>query len=147
MNVDSKKQLAIRHKFKEVLEEQSLYGHPYRTDNLWVIYGGFEPIARIEANDAVSEEEIEQLKTELDNKDLWLIRTAFSGVTFFLYTDEQLKQYENSAIKKQWAEKYFDLLERYNQFGYFKRESFNIYLDSKEKFDKNYASNWYYYYK
>ena len=88
-----------------------------------------------------------QLKTELNCKDLWEISRCFSGTTFFLFTDEQLKQYENSETRKVWADKYFDLLEPYNEFGYFKRDNFNIYLDSKENFDNNYESNWYYYYK
>ena len=48
-------------------------------------------------------------------------------------------------MKKEWADKYFDLLDQYNEFAYFKREHFSVYLDSKENFDKNYESNYYYY--
>lgn len=33
----------------------------------------------------------------------------------------------------------------YNEFRYFKREEFNINLDSKENFDHNYEGNWFYY--
>ena len=118
-----------------------------KTDNVWVCYSAFEPIARHEAIDNIPESKVIQLKKELDNKYLWEISKAFGGTTFFLHTDEQVKLYENSETRKVWANKYFDILEQYNEFGYFKREMFNIYLDSKENFDRNYESNWYYYYK
>ena len=70
-----------------------------------------------------------------------------SRATFFLHTDELLKLYENSSIKKEWADKYFEVLNVYNEFGYFKRDTFEIFLDSKENFDKNYEGRWFYYYK
>ncbi|TND03425.1 MAG: hypothetical protein FD123_3942 [Bacteroidetes bacterium] len=159
-NFDSKKQKLIADKFKQTIKEQGLIKKngllnfltktekaKYQTDNIWVYYSAFEPIARDEANESVPQEKVIQLKTDLNCKDLWEISRCFSGTTFFLYTDEQVKQYENSETRKIWADKYFDLLELYNEFGYFKRDKFNIYLDSKENFDNNYESNWYYYYK
>ena len=33
-----------------------------------------------------------------------------------------------------------------NDNNYFKKNSYSIYLDNKENFDKNYQSNWFYYY-
>lgn len=160
VNFDSKKQKLIADKFKQTIIEQDLIkkkGHfkffskseisKYQTDNIWVYYCAFEPLAKEEANESILQDKVMQLKTELNCKDLWEISRCFSGTTFFLFTDEQLKQYENSETRKVWADKYFDLLEPYNEFGYFKRDNFNIYLDSKENFDNNYESNWYYYYK
>lgn len=160
VNFDSKKQKLIANKFKQTIIEQGLikkkgllnfWTNPekekYQTKNIWVYYSAFEGIARTEANESIPQDEIIRLKTELNCKDLWEISRCFSGTTFLLYTDEQVKQYENSETRKIWSNKYFDLLEPYNEFGYFKRDKFNIYLDSKENFDNNYKSNWYYYYK
>jgi hypothetical protein len=159
-NFDSKKQKIIADKFKQTLKEQKIVkgkglfdfltkpqNEKYKTGNVWVFYSAFEPIARIEANESVPQDKVVQIKKELDNEELWEISRAFSGTTFFLYSDEQVKRYENSETRKVWADKYFDILEPYNEFGYFKREKFNVYLDSKENFDNNYESNWYYYYK
>jgi hypothetical protein len=159
-NFDSKKQKLIAGKFKETVKEQNTFKQnglfdffiksqkeKYKTDNVWVYYSAFEPIARIEANENVPKNQIVQLKKELNNNDLWEISRAFSGTTFFLYTDKQVKYYENSEARKLWADKYFELLEPYNEFGYFKRDTFNVYIDSKENFDNNYDSSWYYYYK
>ncbi|PRD54691.1 hypothetical protein [Sphingobacterium gobiense] len=160
VNLDSEKQKIIADKFSQTLKEQKIIRRKglfdvftkskkekFRPDNVCVYYSAFEPIARIEANENVPKEKIAQLKKGLNSKDLWEISRCFSGTTFFLYTDHQMKQFENSDVRKLWADKYFDLLEPYNEFGYLKREKFNINLDSKENFDNNYESNWYYYYK
>lgn len=159
-NFGTDKQKAIGKKFKETLKEQGLiqesgllglFKKPplskYKTENILVIYGDFESIARIETNESVPEEKVKALKKELDNPDIWEISRAFSGTTIFLYTDEQVKKFENSEEHKNWTDKYFKLLSEYDEFGYFKREFFSVYLDSKENFDNNYESNWYYYYK
>ena len=146
LNYDGLKQKDIALKFAQTMEAQGLQDQ-YPSDNVWIIYGGFEPIARDEANSIIPQEGIDALKEKLQCKDLWTISRMFSGVTFFLYTDTQVKEYQSSHLRKQWADQYFDLLAPYNQFGYFKRETFDIRLDSKENFDNNYASNWYYYYK
>jgi len=58
-----------------------------------------------------------------------------------------LEVYNKSDIKEAWAKNYFQLLKQYDEFGYFKEDDFFIYLNSKENFDTNYESNWYYYYK
>lgn len=157
---DSAKQKAIGKKFQETLNEQGLIrkngffrfskklaSSEYKTENIWVIYGDFESIARIEANESIPEEKVKKLKKGLNNPHIWEISRAFSYTTFFLYSDEQLKKYENSEEHKKWTDEYYDLLKKYDPFGYFKREFFSISLDSKENFDKNYESNWYYYYK
>lgn len=160
VNFDSKKQKLIAYKFKQTITEQGLAKkkglfslltkseiEKYRTENIWVYYSAFESIAKIEANERIPQDKVIQLKSELNCKNLWEISRCFSSTTFFVYTEEQVKHYEISETRKIWADKYFDLLEPFNEFSYFKRDTFNIDLDSKENFDKNYESNWYYYYK
>jgi len=142
-NFDKEMQKTIADRFREALREKK----KYKVDNIWVCYSAFEPLAKIEANEKVSQDKIMQLKKELNEKDLWEISKCFSQITFFLYTDLQVKQFEHNDVRKLWADKYFDLLEAYNEFGYFKREEFNINLDSKENFDHNYDGNWFYYYR
>lgn len=153
---DAKKQSRIAAEFKKLVDDNT---ESERLDffknqnsksvweNLWVIYSSFEPIAKIEANEQIAESQIEQLKSKIGNSELWEVSRAFSGVTFFLHTDEQLKKYENSPEQKHWKELYLEILKEYDEFGYFNNKNFNIYLDSKENFDDNYESNWFYYYK
>ena len=152
INFDTDKQTAIATKFKEILRMKNgltgfIRSSRYVTDNILIVFSAFQPVARIEANEKIPQEKVKELQKELDNPDLWLISKAFGGVTFFLYLDDQVRKYEGSKTKKHWTDKYFDLLERYDEFKYFNRKDFSINLDSKENFDKNYESNWYYYYK
>ncbi|MBN2364481.1 hypothetical protein JXL83_10170 [candidate division WOR-3 bacterium] len=153
-NYDSIKQKRIADKFRQTLENTGLIvdlNNPetvkYSTDNVLVYTSAFRPIAMAEANENIPQEKIEELKRRIDNKDLWEISRSFSRVTFFLFTDEHVKKYTNTESVKKWKDKYYELLTRYDEFGYFKRENFSIDLDSKENFDKNFQSNWYYYYK
>jgi hypothetical protein len=143
---NSEKQYAIAKQFKQTTHGAKL-ARDYFIADIWVTYSVFETVAKWEANTNVSNENIDELKKTINNSDIWEISRRYEGVTFFLFTDEQLEKYKDSKFKKEWADKYFAILETCDEFGYFKREDFSIYLDSKENFDKNYKSNWYWYYK
>jgi hypothetical protein len=119
----------------------------YNTKNAFVYFTAFAPIALIEANQKISNEDFSLLEHQVNNNDVWKIMPMFSGVTFFVYTNVQLREYEDSPEKEKWADAYFKILEPHDEFGYYKRELFGISLDSKENFDTNYNSNWYYYFK
>jgi len=144
-NSNSETEAAIIEKFKQTLRGKALK-NICLTEKIFTFYAAFEPIAQDEANMNISKEKIEELKKSINNKDLWEISRFSSRTTFFVFTDKQLKKYEKSKARKEWANQYFDLLEPYNEFGYFKRDKFTIELDSKENFDNNYKSSWYYYY-
>ncbi len=145
-SMDSRKQQAIAQEFTKMADMAKL---PYRTKDLWVIYGAFEPIAKAEAMSKVPEEKIKQLQGSLQDANLWLIMATSLGPRpgFFLYTDEQVKAYKGSETVERWTDLFYVLLKNYDEFGYIRREDFAIYLDSKENFDTNYQSNWYYYFK
>ncbi|WP_298895695.1 hypothetical protein [uncultured Psychroserpens sp.] len=156
-NFDKRKQNEIAEKFAEITSDYELKNKPnwikiilkltYKSNNLYVYFTDFESIAKIEANEKITEKEIKKLQAEIKNKELWTISRAFSGVTYFLYTDEQLKKYQDSETQKDWKNQYYELLKQYDEFEYFKNDYFYFDLDSKENFDNNYESNWYYYYK
>ncbi|GAA3579531.1 hypothetical protein [Snuella lapsa] len=157
-NFHKTKQKEIAEKFKELtsiykqhkklsLIKKIILGLRYKTNNLYVYFSDFETIAKDEANNNIPEKEIKNLKSKINNPELWRIERRFNTVTYFLYTDEQLKKYQDSEIHKQWSNQYFDLLKEYDEFGYFKKDFYYVFLDSKENFDTNYKSNWYYYYK
>ncbi len=159
-NFDRKKQKMIADRFhisvtkQKISKENKFINYftkqkqtKYKLENILIVYSAFEPIAKIEANQNVSQHNLLQLKSQLQNKDIWEISPGFSGCTFFVYSDEQVKKYEKSDQRQCWTDHYFNLLAPHDQFGYYKREHFSLYLDSKENFDKNFQSNWYYYYK
>lgn len=159
---DEVKQAAITRQFEKALFDQSLkkkgsiwnffkQESTYRTNNLFVIFSAFDSVAKADANESIPESRIRELKQELkkDQKleDLWEISRFFSGVTFFFYNDKQVEENSRNGIKELLAEKYYDILKPYDEFDYFNKNTLFVYLDSKENFDNNYQSNWYYYYK
>jgi hypothetical protein len=155
---DKEKQQAIAEQFSKTIKahkalvpvgpSQGSDGESgYQSEGLWVIFSAFDRIAKMEANESIPQAQIEALQKELGNDDIWCISRLFSAATFFVYTDKQLETYTNSNARELWAKKYFRLLKQYDEFNYFNENDFFIYLDSKENFDTNYESNWYYYYK
>ena len=138
-------QKRVRERFETILAEQD--DHRFNVEGLFVIFAAFEPVARMEANESVTKEELDRLKLKLNNKELWEISRLFESVTFFFYTDAQVRKYEAAGLRDLYAEEYARLLQAYDEFGYFQKRGVSAYFDSKENFDTNYQSNWYYYYK
>ncbi|WPO77073.1 hypothetical protein [Flavobacterium sp. KACC 22761] len=158
---DKTKQKAIGEKFAEIINQQGLSKSNnliskilnsnnngiYLTDNVFVVYGAFEPIAKIEATYKIKKEQTDKFINSFHNKDIWTISIGFTIPTFFMFTDEKVKEYDRSEIKKMWADKYYEFVKPFDEFNYFNRNDIQVFIDSKENFDKNYESNWYYYYK
>lgn len=158
---DKSKQQAIGQKFTEIIKHQGLsrsnstisniFGLNkngiYLTDNVFVIYGAFEPVAKLEATYKITQKQTEEFIKSFDNKDIWTISIGFTIPTFFMFTDEKVKEYDKPEIKSMWADKYYDFVKPFDEFNYFTRDSIQVFIDSKENFDNNYQSNWYYYYK
>lgn len=153
-NFDKVKQELISNKFKE-LQNNLVYSQPFlkrifnsnkfETKNLLVIFSAFEPIAREEANKNIPENKIEDLQSEIALVDLWKIYRQFELTTFFFYTDTQLKKYSSDGTTNFLKSKYYDLLKQYDEFDYIKPDTYFIKFDTKENFDNNYQSSWFYY--
>lgn len=141
-NFHSDKQSTIATNFARLVA-----GPRYDVRNLLVIFSAFRPIAKDEANVAIPEAEIGKFKTEMNNPAIWKISRFGSRVTFFFLTQEQADAASTDGYVDQLADKYFDLLQRFDEFGYFERQTFSVSVDSKENFDKNYDANWYHYYQ
>ena len=118
-----------------------------KVGDIFVSFSAFEPIAREEVNGLIPENKIEKLYKELKLPEIWTISRCFESANLFVYKDEQKEKIKNSTEFKLIEDKYFELLKEYDEFNYWKRKNFGIGIDSKENFDNNYESNWYYYYK
>lgn len=138
-------QQRVRECFETILNKQD--DRRFNVEGLFVVFESFERVARIEANESVTQNELDQLKAKLNNKDLWEISRLFDTVTFFFYTDAQVRHYEAAGLREAYAREYARLVQPHDEFGYLQRRGVLAYFDSKENFDTNYQSNWYYYYK
>jgi hypothetical protein len=70
-NFDKQKQKSIASQFFEMINRQPAHG--YDVDGLFVVFSAFAPIAKEEADSRLSEEQIESLKNQIANPDLWAI--------------------------------------------------------------------------
>lgn len=160
-NYDKEKQKLVAEKFKEIIGGLNLEKSTssllcffkkktyikYLLDDVFVIFSAFEEVAKQEVTSKITKAETEEFINSFNNEDIWTISIAFTIPTFFMFTENQVKEYNNPELKKLWADKYFDLIKPFDEFNYFKRKDVEIFIDSKENFDNNYESNWYYYYK
>lgn len=144
-NFDQVKQDSIVEQFKRLLAEQHVRG--IVTDRLLVIFSAFEAVARIEANEKVTEADLDRLKRVLANPDLWHISRLFDSATFFFYTAAQAEGYDAKGLRKVYAEEYLRVVKPHDEFGYVAQTGILVAFDSKENFDTNYQSNWFYYYR
>lgn len=138
--VDSRKRNTILNKFKQIANIEN------KADSIYLSYQALETLAKEEANNSITQLEILELKEKLHCNDLWDISRCLANVVFFLYEDKQVRQYKERGFIDIWSEMYLGLLNRYDEFGFFTKENFHVKLDSKENFDTNFNSNWYYYY-
>jgi hypothetical protein len=148
---DKSKQKAIGQKFTEIIKHQGLsrsnssisniFGLNkkgiYLVDNVFVIYGAFEPVAKLEATYKITQKHTEEFIKSFDNKDIWTISIGFTIPTFFMFTDEKVKEYDKPEIKSMWADKYYDFVKPFDEFDYFTRDNIQVFIDSKENFDNN----------
>ena len=157
-NYDTEKQNLIAKQFRQVLQRKLIpsrsffdrlfkksYASQFDTDRLLVIFTAFDPIAREEVNHKIPQGEIDNLKQELTSKNVWEIYREFATTTYFFYTDKQIEDYKTDGTTHIMTQQYFDILKKYDEFDYIKPDTCFLTFDSKENFDKNFESNWFWY--
>ncbi|PJZ43783.1 hypothetical protein [Leptospira brenneri] len=135
----------ISEKFIEIINRDNY--NNFEINSLFTVFSDFESIAIAEANTKITEREIETLLSEINDKELWKIERCFATTVLFYYT---LKQKEKSLLElknKLYTLKYFDLIKKYDEFGFLNKDTFSILFDCKENFDKNFNGNWFNYWR
>jgi hypothetical protein len=140
---DAARQREVREQFVSIASD--VIRRRLDLTTLFVIFTSFESVARLEANGRVTDRDLERLKKRMNDEDLWKIRPRFAGVTFFFYTDAQLRVHEADGFRERVAKAYAELVAPYDEFGYLAKRGVLVELDSKERFDSVYQSNWFYY--
>ena len=108
-------------------------------------FSAFEYVAKQEAGGNISDRAIQKLKSKLNDRNIWEISNSSGYLTIFYYSESQALK--NTDIIERVRNEFFEIISPYNEFNYFTKDNLFIFLDSKENFDNNYDSNWYYYYK
>jgi len=152
------KQQAVAILFTESLRGADLpamFGFPrserhagVRADEIFVYIADFERVAKWEVHDLVAGCELEDFTASLAIGDqFWCIQRFAGPPIVFVHTDEQAGTVRASALPVTWADTYFEIAKRHDEFGYLTRSEIAIQVDSKENFEANYSGNWYYYFK
>lgn len=143
MNYDPNQQAAIAAKFRSILRASR--SSDFETTDLLVVYSAFERVARTEANWSVTNEQLAGLNRTLDHLGIWTVRPSWDAVTFFFYSDAQLKASVGAPVRSECSGAYARELSRFDEFGYFRVRPIETRFDSKENFDKVYHGNWFNY--
>lgn len=114
----------------------------FDTGNMFVTYSSFEHVARCEANDKVSEEDLFHLKRSLADLHIWEVKPDFDVVTFFFETDKQLADSEENGTRRTCETLYSSILGRYDEFGYFREKPIEVSFYSHQSFNRIYH-NWF----
>ena len=157
-NYDKAKQNEIAHLLttsvsaRTLREQFDLPRRPFSpgptAEDIFVCFQDFEKVATDEVHDLAVDAELDRFESSLAIGDQFWCTQRFTGPPIvFVHTDEQADALRASAIRDTWADTYYEIAKRYDEFGYLDRSEVAIMVDSKENFDSNYASNWYYYFK
>ncbi len=157
-NFDARRQRAVAEIFAKhhtSAAMRSLFKLPRRlpvdydfAQRIFVAFSDFEPVAIQDVHRSISKKELAAFEASLGIGDeFWCSQSSFGPPIVFVHTEAQAEALNRSELPARWADFYFDIARKYDEFGYLKREEFFIAVDSKENFDANYSSNWYYYFK
>lgn len=122
-------------------------GSPSGSD-VFVCFSDFEAVATSEAHGGVTPDESARFASSLGlGDDLWCLQRLWGPPIVFVHTDRQAAGLRSSAAPARWADDYYDVVRRHDEFGYLTRAGIVIAVDSKETLDRDYGGNWYYYFK
>ncbi|MCB9309757.1 MAG: hypothetical protein H6567_06865 [Lewinellaceae bacterium] len=144
-NYAKEKKQKIKGKFEELIANESTVD--FKTENLFVIFSAFNPIAQAEANGFISDKFLNSLKEKYEQLKIWELSKFGGSTTVFFYTEKELEERRQSQEIIALREEYLEQLKKYDEFNVVNSEEFILRFDSKENFDNKYESSWYYYYK
>lgn len=156
---DIRKQKAVARLFTESVREEDLRAVLRRptgeqidavpAEQIFVYFADFEDVAKQEVHHlATTSPGLDEFTASLSIGDqFWCTQRNGGPPIVFVHTDEQARDLKASDLPLTWADTYFEIAKRHDEFGYLTRAGITIQVDSKENFDTNYSSNWYYYFK
>ena len=133
----------------------SMFGLPRRRvdqpdlpQQILVTFSDFERVALEDARASLTTREEDDFEAGLELGDeLWCVKRSGWWPVVFVHTDAQARAVEAADLLARWADAYFALVTEHDEFAYLTREQVSVAVDSKERFDNDFAGNWYHYIK
>jgi putative heme iron utilization protein len=115
--------------------------------NIWVCYSNFINVYSAEISTELTKNEIKTLVEKYKVGNIWEIHTNGFYITVFFEKESHIEENKENLFFENLKREYFEIVKQKDEFGFFKKDKIILLFDSKENFDKNFESNWYYYYK
>ena len=150
-NYDSQKQSLISSKFEEINGgiKNSFINSLFKkkTDKYFVCFSAYNPIAKSDIVGQIPSEQLAEFKKRNTKECVWQINDSGTGMIVFVYKDSEIDEFKKSGKIEELKKEFFEMVKPVDKENYFTIDNIAVGVDSKQNFDENYESNWYYYYK
>lgn len=140
-NYDRTKQAAVAEQYAR--RRQTRWWSRSRPQPL-VIFVAFEPDELRHVLDLVPAE-LEKIRVRLDSASVWRILPAGWRVVFFVHTDAEVVTLRGTAEFERWCAEFIHSVSPRDEFDLLPKLPPRFELDSKERFEREYENNTYYY--
>lgn len=132
----------IKTEFSRLAQKHN-YIDTSKLHNLLVVFNDFSSEAKTDANWKVYSKARKLIKKRYS--EVWHVEAEFESVVVFYYKDIDITVNDEKGISDKIKMDYYNLLKKYDEFGYYTYENFKMTFDSKENLDNNYEGNLFYY--
>ncbi|MBQ3360240.1 MAG: hypothetical protein IJG47_15245 [Microbacterium sp.] len=140
-NYDPTKQEAVSKRYAQ-LRKRRWWSR--REAPAFVAFCTFEP-AELERIIGLVPSELEEIRLRLGDPRVWRILPAGSRIVFFVHTEAEVESLRESDALPRWGEVFVRHVRPRDSFGLLPKLPPRFELDSKERFERDYQNNTYYY--
>ena len=115
-------------------------------DKTLVIFTEFENAVREEAAAAITEADVEAIRSVMPGPAVWLVSRIFGCAIVFFETTSEMKSSAGKRAQEAWRQALQSKSSYYDACRYFDTEPMQVHFDSRENFEKTYNGNWRAYY-
>ncbi len=134
----------IRRCFEKVVRENSA---DYDTENVHVVFDDFSAEAMGHAARQFRDSHSDDVVRQFRDAYVWTITGMDMHSIVFYLRDSDISTNDKNGSSRAIIKQCFDLIQAYDEFGYFMLSTFPITFDSKQRFDREYNSSWFYYFR
>ena len=129
-----------------ITEKEFELQNKYKAEKIFTFFSSFEQ-EELERIYSHLPNELNFLKQSINNKDIWIIKNVFyTRIVVFFYSNFQLPdKTEKERISNILKEYIFSSLKKFDINNILDKNEIIIEFDTKENFDTNFESNWYFY--
>lgn len=134
-------------RLKNIFKKSKNESQGFNTKDLWICYTDFSIVAKTEAMNMIPIEQTKNFISKYIRDYIWDIHPNIYQIIIFYYTEQQIIDHKNVDLLESIRNEYYSMIKPFDEYGFYTVDSLKIRIDSKENFDNNFESSWFYYYK